>query len=447
MPAIDSCRWLAALLAVLAYALLCLRAWRQARIRRASAWPAADTAWQVVFASQNGTAEHIARQSAASLIQAGLSVNCLALDQLDPARLGAGGRFLFVVSTAGDGQAPDNGSRFVRDTMPGCPDLKAVDYALLGMGDRQYRQFNAFGRALDAWLQQAGARRHFDCIELDRCDAGGLANWREHLQRLGGAPEITDWNEDAPLSWTLLQRQHLNPGSCGAPIHRLVFAIPAGAPPWQAGDLALLSPPGDPDHPRAYSIASLPAEGSLQLLVRRQHRPDGSPGTASHWLGETLEIGDSATIRLRPHAAFRLAGNATRPLILIGAGVGLAGLRAHLAARHWLGEHRNWLIFGERSAQHDDLLRDELTQWQGSGHLPHCDKAFSRDPEGPRYVQEILRCSAGRLREWLALGAAIHVCGSRRGLGAGVEQALVELLGAEQLAELSAAGRYRRDLF
>src|SRR6185369_12823768 len=106
--------------------------------------------------------------------------------------------------------------------------------------------------------------------------------------------------------------------------------------------------------PRDYSIASIPEEGGrLRLLVRRHRRRDGSDGALSGWLTQGLAVGDEVALRLRPHASFQLNGNRGRPIIFIGNGVGLAGLRAHLAARIAAGSRDNWLLFGERNAAFD----------------------------------------------------------------------------------------------
>jgi sulfite reductase (NADPH) flavoprotein alpha-component len=54
---------------------------------------------------------------------------------------------------------------------------------------------------------------------------------------------------------------------------------------------------------------------------------------------------------------------------------------------------------------------------------------------------------ADALRDWVARGAAIYVCGSLEGMAAGVDDALAQVLGAGQLAALADAGRYRRDVY
>src|SRR5690606_34272979 len=79
---------------------------------------------------------------------------------------------------------------------------------------------------------------------------------------------------------------------------------------------------------RSYSIASLPGDGQLELLVRRMRHPDGSLGIGSGWLTEHAAIGSEIALRVRENRAFHPLPDDS-PLILIGSGTGLAGLRAH----------------------------------------------------------------------------------------------------------------------
>jgi sulfite reductase (NADPH) flavoprotein alpha-component len=150
---------------------------------------------------------------------------------------------------------------------------------------------------------------------------------------------------------------------------------------------------------------------------------------------------------VRAHPHFRLGANQARPLILVGNGTGIAGLRAHLKSRIDDGQVRNWLLFGERNAAHDQHYRAELAGWHAGGQLARLDLAFSRDQEAPCYVQHLLEQQAERLREWVGQGAAIYVCGSLQGMAAGVHAALVAALGEAQVEALAVDGRYRRDVY
>jgi sulfite reductase (NADPH) flavoprotein alpha-component len=152
-------------------------------------------------------------------------------------------------------------------------------------------------------------------------------------------------------------------------------------------------------------------------------------------------------LRLRAHKRFRLDDNAERPLILIGNGSGMAGLRGHLKARAQTGQRRNWLLFGERQAAHDYHYRAELDGWQSDGTLERLDMVFSRDQGERRYVQDRLAEQGALVRQWVEQGAAIYVCGSLDGMAGGVDAALASLLGRAALDRLGASGRYRRDVY
>lgn len=448
-------RALGASATVAAYAALCLGIYaRQRRLhaiaaREAAALSAGDGAQTsptlVLFASQTGQAETIAWQTARRLRAAGTAVRVMTLNALDSATLSSASRALFVASTYGEGDAPDGASVFAERVMGTPLALPSLRYAVLALGDRQYAHFCGFGRALDTWLHTSGAVRDFDPIEVDNSDPAALADWQS---RWGDAPEDID---DAPASfapWRLTRRELLNAGSTGGPVFHLGLTPQAGAlPHWASGDLVQVTVASDPARPRDYSIASLPADGELQLLVRQEQHPDGSMGAASGLLTSTLSVGDTVALRLRPHRGFQLEGNENRPLILIGNGTGLAGLRAHLRARAAAGRKDNWLVFGERQSAHDFLCREEIEAWQADGTLARLDMVFSRDQAERFYVQHRLLQVADTLQAWLRDGAAVYVCGSLQGMASGVDAALRQIAGDDLWAELSASGRYRRDVY
>jgi sulfite reductase (NADPH) flavoprotein alpha-component len=197
---------------------------------------------------------------------------------------------------------------------------------------------------------------------------------------------------------------------------------------------------------REYSIASIPAEHRLDLLVRQQVGADGRPGLGSGWLCEHAAVGGTIALRLRANPGFHPPADA-RPLILIGNGTGIAGLRAHLAARIAAGATRNWLLFGERHAAHDNHFAHDLQHWQETGGIERLDAVYSRDGGRHRYVQDALADAAETLRAWIGAGASLYVCGSLRGMAPAVDAVLEQVLGADVREALLLAGRYRRDVY
>lgn len=464
----EPLRWLGAALIVCLWAGWCAWVLRRAA-RRPELAPAegdADGSFLLLFASQTGAAAAIAEYTADRLRAVGRLAGIARLGSVSPAQLAGVRRALFIVSTCGEGDPPDDAYAFVRAMQAPEARLDGLEFSLLALGDRSYRSFCAFGQRLDDWLRDRGARPIAGRIEVDAGDPAALQRWSELVGGLAGqsAGDPIALPGAAPAEpWRLTARSTMNPGSSGEPILNLRFEPADGqalAPDaWQAGDLVRLQIPGDPPETRDYSIASLPSEGAVELFVRLRRDTAGRPGRASGWLAgvqspEPLQPGDCVMLGFLANSGFRLQGPPGQALILIGAGSGFAGLRALLKARaETPGAGPVWLVFGERSAEHDFLRRAELERWHSEGVLARLDAVFSRDASADtdggsrRYVQHLLREQAQQVRQWIGDGAAVHVCGSRQRLAVGVDAALAEILGEAEFDRLRASNRYRRDIW
>ena len=432
-------------------ALTARRHWQSTRLSVAGPPTAAIT--QVVYASQTGFAQQLAEQTLASLRSAGQSTALRSLRAVDLDTLQQSQRILFVVSTTGEGDAPDPAAGFVRTVLGQSVPLANVHYAILALGDREYDNFCAFGHRLDAWLRHQGAHPLFDVVEVDNGDTAALRHWQHQLGVLTGASDLPDWETPRYERWRLLERQLLNEGSAGGPCFHIVLQPLATVNSWSAGDIAEIDPRNSTwngtdgvvlPH-REYSIASVPEDGNIELLVRQMRRPDGQVGLGSGWLTSEAPLDSEVALRIRGNSNFHPPADAL-PLLLIGNGTGLAGLRAILKSRIATGHHRNWLLFGERNAACDYFYRAEIECWQRAGYIEQLDVVFSRDQPERRYVQHCLLERATLVREWLDTGA-VYVCGSLEGMAPGVDAALQHILGATALERLAAAGRYRRDVY
>lgn len=452
----------------------------------------------IVHASQTGTAERIASMSAAAFASAGRAARCLPISALDSVSLAAARCVLFVVSTYGDGQAPDRARSFVRQMMARPAPSGGFSYAVLALGDREYPDFCHFGRQVDEWLTKAGARRLFERIEMNGRDDESEQRWRRQLTALGAAT-VAGWEEAPVQSWTLAQRKLLNPGSQGGGVHHVRLKVNAATSPgWTAGDIVEIYPHNDPAavarvlsaagldagalvHGRRldahlsgavlpsaesvrnmsaaalvatlkplpyrdYSIASIPADGYLDLVVRQRVRSSGELGVGSGWLTAHAAEGSLVQARIRANAGF-YRPDGERALILIGNGTGIAGLRAHLRERSAAGSKGHWLLFGERNARYDAFFKQELEAWRADGTLARIDLAYSRDDDCGRYIQDLVRHSASDIFTWVGGGAALMVCGSLAGMAPAVDRELRAALGDERVSMMVANGLYRRDVY
>lgn len=478
----DIDRFIGALVVLCVYAVLCwfylLRRHRAAAQKISTHTQYEQSAESldllIAYASQSGTAALLANQSA-TLLEGQRTCQILPLDQVDRAVLARSSEVLFVVSTYGEGEAPDNAYLFVKRFLadPIELELSHLRFTVIALGDRVYKQFCAFGHQLYQGLLKLGAIPVLEPIEVCASQANdpvkALTLWRNSLgintpdpTSLKHSPDDLKLLATIPpelASWRLIKRQHLNPGSPGAAVYLISLAPQSSDTAyWSAGDLievtlskTELKELGQElaEHAvirRKYSIASIPEQGVLELVVRQHIKQDGSLGYGSGWLTQLAAINAPLKLQLIENAAFH-GVDVTRPLILIGSGTGIAGLRAHIKMRVKQGAKPTWLVFGERSQRYDSLFADEIVDWQQQGALQRVDLCFSRDGYQPRYVQDILLKQAQQVRQWVSDGAAILVCGSRLGMAQGVDQCLQQILSAQDYQQLLTTGIYRRDVY
>ncbi len=215
--------------------------------------------------------------------------------------------------------------------------------------------------------------------------------------------------------------------------------------------------------PRLYSISSSPAAhgGELHCTVavvryRSHNRERG--GVASTMFADRVEIGWRLPLYIQPNTRFRLPRDPATAMIMIGPGTGIAPFRAFLHERQALGHGgRNWLFFGERSAETDFLYRRELQAMCGTGHLTRLDTAFSRDQPHKIYVQDKMLESGADLWRWLNEGAQLFVCGDAARMAKDVDAALQGIVEAhggmdaeaarEYIGDMHDTGRYHRDVY
>ena len=214
--------------------------------------------------------------------------------------------------------------------------------------------------------------------------------------------------------------------------------------------------------PRLYSIASsegaTPDEAHLTVgLVEYEALGRSRRGVVSCALADLAE-GAAAPVYLHRNPSFRLPADARAPIVMIGAGTGIAPFRAFVAEREAVGaKGKNWLVFGDRSFELDFLYQTEWLGWRKKGLLTRIDVAFSRDQEHKVYVQNRLAEHGAALWAWLQDGAHLYVCGDAARMAPDVESVLLSVLrqhgglgdddARAYLLELQRARRYQRDVY
>lgn len=125
---------------------------------------------------------------------------------------------------------------------------------------------------------------------------------------------------------------------------------------------------------RTYSVSSAPSDGHIRISVKLQ-------GKASRHLHENVQVGDLLEVRA-PLGSFTLLGETERPVVLIGAGVGITpmvSMARELVAQNLLHQRdRHIHLFQSARSLADLPFREELTtlQQQAAGLL-HIHRALS----------------------------------------------------------------------
>lgn len=342
-------------------------------------------------------------------------------------------------------------------------DVRHIEIDLSGSG-LQYRA----GDALGVWFENdpAVVEEILAAVSLkgdEPVNAGGqgktvrealLHDWEIGLNtpqfvqgyaEISGNPELKEAAADASAY------------AAANPIAGIVSQYPAALTAEQLAGLLR------PLAPRLYSISSAPEEVGEEVhltvgVLRYEHNGIPRTGAASGFLGERLEEEGSVRVFVEENPRFRLPENPETPVIMIGAGTGVAPFRAFMQQRAANGDSgKNWLIFGNQHFTQDFLYQTEWQGWAKDGLLNKYDFAWSRDQEEKIYVQHKIREEAAELWQWLQQGAHIYVCGDASRMAKDVEQVLLDTIAEqgglsaddadEYLDNLRQEGRYQRDVY
>ena len=366
------------------------------------------------------------------------------------------------------------------------PRLDGVRFAVLALGDTAYANFCGVGKAIDARLEELGASRAADRVDLDLDYAKQAAEWTEgtlaklapaeaapaggtvvHVDFGGAAVQLDDdepqFTDERPLEAEISALVNLNGTGSTRETWHAEFAFDTPAFSYQPGDAIGLLPENDPvlvdellktvglgsdaalllklqksydvttlsralvenyakvtgradvkallegeaypkfaadrqlidlfeAYPekltadqltgllrplpgRLYSVASSlkahPGEAHLLVgAVRWESHGKVRKGVSSTYLGERRKVGATARLYVKPNRHFRLPPDGHTPIIMIGAGTGVAPYRAFVEERVATGSKgKSWLFFGERNFTNDFLYQLEWQDYLASGDL------------------------------------------------------------------------------
>ena len=214
---------------------------------------------------------------------------------------------------------------------------------------------------------------------------------------------------------------------------------------------------------RLYSISSSQSAVGDEVhvtvsTVRYTRRERERSGACSSYLADQIDVDSQVSVFIEKNPAFKLPENDETPVILVGAGTGIAPYRAFLQHRESNNQKgKTWLFFGERHFHSDFLYQLEWQKLLKDGYLEKIDVAFSRDQDEKIYVQHRLIEKQKEIFEWLGRGANIYLCGDMKQMARDVQNTLLQIFeteggmsqekALEYLKQLKKEKRFQTDVY
>jgi sulfite reductase (NADPH) flavoprotein alpha-component len=215
--------------------------------------------------------------------------------------------------------------------------------------------------------------------------------------------------------------------------------------------------------PRMYSIASSQEAVNDEVhvvvsVVRYEGYGRYKEGFCSSFLSDRIHTDEQVKVFIDPNTRFKLPTDQDSPIIMVGAGTGIAPYRSFMQQRELTDSHgKSWLFFGERNFTTDFLYQSEWLQYIKDGVLTKADVAFSRDQERKIYVQHKMIEKGKELFNWLESGAHFYVCGDAQHMAKDVDFALKNIIQThggltkdkadEYVKALQQSNRYQTDIY
>ncbi|QCI25623.1 assimilatory sulfite reductase (NADPH) flavoprotein subunit [Buchnera aphidicola (Sitobion avenae)] len=215
--------------------------------------------------------------------------------------------------------------------------------------------------------------------------------------------------------------------------------------------------------PRLYSISSSQQEIDNEIhitvgVVKKLISGCLYLGGASSYLTQSLKPDDMIKIFIESNNNFRLPTDQNTPIIMIGAGTGIAPFRSFMQQRDNDGSKgKNWIFFGNPHFTEDFLYQLEWQRYIKKGLITNMHLAWSQDEEHKVYVQDRIRENGKEIWSWIEEGAQIYVCGNASNMAKDVEKTLLDIISengslnfedaCEFLNNLRLNKRYKRDIY
>jgi sulfite reductase (NADPH) flavoprotein alpha-component len=215
----------------------------------------------VLYASQTGTSERLAKKIAKELKAKGHTARIASLEGYAPAALATEECALILASTYGEGDPPDVAQGFFAQLCDeGAPRMDKLSYSVLALGDSHYEHFCKFGVDLHERLASLGAKALHPIVTCDvevdepfeqwksglmarlaeagmGATNGASSNGTAHLDgAVKTAEPASQFHRDNPFAAALVDKRALTHDTSSKQTLHLAFSLAGSDLVYEAGD-------------------------------------------------------------------------------------------------------------------------------------------------------------------------------------------------------------------
>lgn len=213
----------------------------------------------VLYGSQTGNSKKIAESLHTALELNGNQAELKNTLDYRPQQLKKEQKVIVVISTQGNGEAPDEALGFYKYVMSErAPRLENLEFAVLGLGDSSYDDYCQTGKDIDSALEKLGAKRFHYRVDVDLDFEDDVIKWKKDIlsktepnndtvvsfaPKLGGSASTDQtYSESNPYQAEILNVLDLTTAESTQNAYHIELAVDADGLGYQAGDIIAILP-------------------------------------------------------------------------------------------------------------------------------------------------------------------------------------------------------------
>ncbi|MCM3044177.1 assimilatory sulfite reductase (NADPH) flavoprotein subunit [Bacillus altitudinis] len=216
----------------------------------------------VLYGSQTGNSEGLAKKTAQHLEEKGFQVTLSSMSDFKPNNLKKINNLLVIVSTHGEGDPPDNALSF-HEYVHGrrAPKLDHLSFSVLSLGDSSYEFFCQTGKEFDERFLELGGTRLFDRVDCDLDYDEPFSEWLQgvasslsegeavSLPQESAGPNstaVSEYSRTNPFYAEVLENINLNGRGSNKETRHLELSLEGSGLVYEPGDSLGIYPTNDP---------------------------------------------------------------------------------------------------------------------------------------------------------------------------------------------------------